>query len=160
MLSNHNTTNSSFRIIEPKRFQQAQQMPVKLSSQQIPVLSTKNDDSYATNNVANFNYPYSAPTNNMNARASNNFSNNYQQQQQQHQQFQTERYQQQQQQQSSNNPHQFHPNQQYHQPAKQHPNQHHSHHNPSQNQHHPHPHHRSRNLSDTDSSYIPGSVYL
>lgn len=42
MLSNHHNKNiSSFRIIEPKQFQQAQQIPIPVA-QQIPILSVKN----------------------------------------------------------------------------------------------------------------------
>ncbi len=145
MLSNHNKNHSSFRIIEPKRFQQAQQTPVKLSSQQIPVLSHKNDEynnnnnSGSSNNVANFNYQYNA--NISQSRGLNNsFTNSYQMQQQ-HNQERQPLYKQ-----SSNSIHQFsntNSNPIHHQ--YQHHNHQHQNHN-----------HRNRNLSDTDSSYIPG----
>lgn len=49
MLSNHHQSSSSFRIIEPKRFQQAQQIPVSMSNQQIPILSMRSNQTYDNN---------------------------------------------------------------------------------------------------------------
>jgi hypothetical protein len=91
MLSNHNKNTSSFRIIEPKQFQQAQQIPLTLS-QQIPILSINNMNNTTINNNT------SSCNSNSNLANSNSFNSKAQQQQ------------------------------------------------------------RSRNLSDTDSSYIPGKI--
>lgn len=121
MLSNHNKNQSSFRIIEPKQFQQAQQIPVQLSSQQIPILTIKN----ASNNnfTSSSNTLNDLSTNNKNIQFHNQYHQHHQQQQQhQHQ--------------AANNQQQY------------------NHH------HHHHHHHRSRNLSDTDSSYIPGKFVI
>lgn len=59
MISNHNRNNSSFRIIEPKqqsppKFQHAQQTPVNMIQQQIPILSVNNNsNSHQSLNSAN-----------------------------------------------------------------------------------------------------------
>ena len=102
MISNHNKNSSSFRIIEPKKFQHAQQIPVSLSNQQIPILSVRSNSAVPTH--SNFEY-----------------SNHHQQQQQQ--QYYQQQYSQQQSQQIKHN------------------------------------NTRVRNLSDTDSSYIPGKHF-
>ena len=96
MLSNHNKNTSSFRIIEPKQFQQAQQIPLNLS-QQIPILSINNMNNNNNNNNNKIN------NNNNNCNSNGNLANSN----------------------SSNSKTQQHL--------------------------------RSRNLSDTDSSYIPGN---
>ncbi|RNA00706.1 hypothetical protein BpHYR1_025246 [Brachionus plicatilis] len=43
MISSHNK-RTSFRIIEPKKFHHAQQIPVSLSNQQIPILTLREDN--------------------------------------------------------------------------------------------------------------------
>ena len=165
MLANHNKNQSSFRIIEPKRFQQAQQMPVKLSSQQIPVLSSSNNlgEDFVVNNSKNLNgsssslnFQYSTlgPNTNRILNQNNNNNNNnqiYQGQYSSLQQFN-----------ASNSCHQ-HLQQQQYQPFQNqnHHNHHHSQHrqqHSQQQQHQPQNHNRTRNLSDTDSSYIPGKT--
>jgi len=166
MLANHNKNQSSFRIIEPKRFQQAQQIPVKLSSQQIPVLSSSNNlgEDFVVNNSKNLNgsssslnFQYSTlgPNTNRILNQNNNNNNNnqiYQGQYSSLQQFN-----------ASNSGHQ-HLQQQQYQPFQNqnHHNHHHSQHrqqhSQQQQQHQPQNHNRTRNLSDTDSSYIPGKT--
>ncbi|CAF0716070.1 unnamed protein product [Brachionus calyciflorus] len=84
MISNHNKNSSSFRIIEPRKFQHAQQIPVSLSNQQIPILSVRSNSAVPTSN-SNFEF---SSTN---------------QQQQQYYQYQQQQQQQQQQQIKQNN---------------------------------------------------------
>lgn len=103
MLSNHNKNASSFRIIEPKQFQQAQQIPIPLA-QQIPILSVnKHHNNSFTNGAILFNDNHTPASFNSHSMSHQHL---YQNQQHQNQQYQLQQ--------------------------------------------------RTRNLSDTDSSCIPG----
>jgi hypothetical protein len=139
MLSNHNKNVSSFRIIEPKQFQQAQQIPIPLA-QQIPILSVKtHNTSMSTNSLPlNSSSSYETTTATSSPQQQHAGYNASAANMHQHHQY--------------NNQYNHHQQQQQHQ-LQHHQQQHHHHHNHPQYQ-------RTRNLSDTDSSCIPGKLNL
>ena len=122
MLSNHNQSQSSFRIIEPKRFQHAQDDSRHMPVQQMPNFWFPNNSNASNLSSQNANLSMMNNTNSNYEFVNRNFHNNnsslgsgyFFQQQQNQQQFNIA------QQQNQNQ-----------QP-------------------------RLRNLSDTDSSYVPG----
>jgi hypothetical protein len=143
MLSNHNQQASSFRIIEPRRYQppqQPQQQDNLINNSSLYHAPSGNSSSNLNNNA---NVNISNPSNFVDFVHNRSFHNSnslntsgqssgyfYQQQQQQQQQQQIQQQQQQQ-------------------------NQHHQSHHSIQNQNQQP---RLRNLSDTDSSYVPGKL--
>jgi hypothetical protein len=150
MISNHNRTSSSFRIIEPKsmpQYQQAQQMPINMPHQ-IPILTMNNKMSNSNNKSSNIS---SNSANSLMYLQNNPILQPHHQYQQQ-QQFISSHHHHHQQQQQQNH---------YQQPPMlQHHHQMPIHHQHNQQQSHSHQQHihRIRNLSDTDSSYIPGKL--
>ncbi len=136
MISNHNRNNSSFRIIEPKQqpppqFQHAQQTPI-LVQQHIPVLSMNNNfQGFQNNNLYNQNFNQ-FNNNNNNNNIINNHTNNGFFMSQSNQKFQMQ----------NNNNYNNNINNGISMPVQYQKNS-----------------SRVRNLSDTDSSYIPGNFH-